>query len=221
MRACRVTVGWFAIVAMVVGLASGLAHGQSGTVAIRSHESARGAYVNHANALSVSVSESGPVPVVVSPQQGRVAVDAHQAGTWNIAHITSVTHVAGVISAGTAATNMVCHSTAAVANSASAIVIHATAANPQILICSIILVSSTAQSVSIVDGTGTTCGTGTAALVGSTVAVGGMALAANGGLSSISPFPWLTSSRNVDLDVCVLVSGTGRVSGVITYRGVP
>lgn len=48
-----------------------------------------------------------------------------------------------------------------------------------------------------------------------------IALAANGGFSSVSPFPWL-STRVAGQQLCLLKSSTGgTVSGVVTYRGGP
>ena len=67
----------------------------------------------------VHVAAAGPLPIVVSPQAGVIAVTshvgtgsrfvnqsgawtiqaAHQAGRWNIDHVTSVTHVAGTVTA--------------------------------------------------------------------------------------------------------------------------
>lgn len=74
--------------------------------------------VDHVTSV-LHVAAAGPLPVVVSPQAGVVAVTshvgtgsrfvnqsgawtvqaAHQAGRWNIDHVTSVTHVAGTVTA--------------------------------------------------------------------------------------------------------------------------
>lgn len=270
---------------------------------IRSHASARGADVSHANALSIqvvgpdgrvaAVSASGqlstsasvtvdtithitsvlhvaaarPLPVVQSPSQTRFAVDSHQAGQWNLdsvghvksamahvigtvtiegrgtagtavggvvsvqgvaggvpaaistlAHVSSTVHVAGIMQAGTGSGNLVCHSTAAFATSANAILIHAAGAN-RIFICGIVFVASAASNVSLVEGTGAACSATSTALLGAHTAANGLAIAANGGLSSIAPFPWL-ASQTAGNNICLLLSA-GRVSGVITYRGAP
>jgi hypothetical protein len=81
-------------------------------------------------------------------------------------------------------------------------------------ICSIVLISATAQNLSLVEGTGTTCATGTAALLGGTTA--SMAVAANGGFVSTSDRAWLETQTTAD-HLCLLQSGTGNVSGTITY----
>lgn len=85
-------------------------------------------------------------------------------------------------------------------------------------ICSIVLVTATAQSVSLVEGTGTTCATGTAALIGGTSA--SMALATNGGFSAISGIPWLNTQTTAD-HLCLLQSGSANISGTITYTDQP
>ena len=230
-----------AALAVLAGLGSPVpAHGQGGTVSIRSHDSARGVFVTHANALSVDasgttitatvasiahissvthVAAAGPLPVVVSTQQGRVAVDAHQAGTWNVAHITSTVHVVGTIQAGIDSGNLVCHSTAAFATSASGIVIHAAGASNRIFICGIVLAASAAAGISFVEGTGATCGTGTKALLGSTVAGSGMQFAIGGNLGVVAAFPWIATATAGN-NLCLLLSA-GRVSGTISYRGGP
>jgi hypothetical protein len=81
-------------------------------------------------------------------------------------------------------------------------------------ICSIMLVSAAAQSISLVEGTGSTCGTGTTALIGGTSA--SLSLAANGGFSAISDRAWLETQVTGD-HLCLLQGGSGNVSGTITY----
>jgi hypothetical protein len=82
-------------------------------------------------------------------------------------------------------------------------------------ICSMVLISATAQNVSLVEGTGSVCATGTAALVGGTTA--SIAVGANGGFSSVAAFPWLKMKTSAD-HLCLFQSGTGNVSGIITYQ---
>jgi hypothetical protein len=85
-------------------------------------------------------------------------------------------------------------------------------------ICSIVLVNATAQSVSLSEGTGTNCGTGTAYLLGGSG--GTMALATNGGFSSVGGAPWLKMQTAGD-HLCLILSGATNVSGVITYVAAP
>jgi hypothetical protein len=88
----------------------------------------------------------------------------------------------------------------------------------KLYLCSIILVTATAQSVSLVEGTGTTCATGTAAIIGGTTA--SAAFAINGGVSAPSPFPQTKTSTTGD-HLCLLQSGAGNISGLITYADAP
>lgn len=81
-------------------------------------------------------------------------------------------------------------------------------------ICSIILISATAQNISLTEGTGTVCATGAAAIIGGTTA--SVALAANGGFSAVSDRAWLRTATTSD-HLCLLQSGAGNVSGIITY----
>lgn len=107
-----------------------------------------------------------------------------------------------------------CPSKAVVNQTASATVITGSSGN-RIYICAIVLVSAAAQNISITEGTGTNCATGAAAVIGGTTA--SIAVAAEGGFSSIAPFAWISTATAAN-NLCVLQSGTGNVSGVITYR---
>jgi hypothetical protein len=81
-------------------------------------------------------------------------------------------------------------------------------------VCSFAAVSATAQSVSLVEGTGSTCATGTAGLYGGTTA--SVALAANGGMHTLIDKITLPMQRAGD-DICLLQSGAGNVSGTLSY----
>lgn len=81
-------------------------------------------------------------------------------------------------------------------------------------ICWFGVVSATAQSFSLVEGTGTTCATGIKALYGSTA--GSAALSANGGLHGISDRITLPMQVNGD-NLCVVQTGAGNLSGTIVY----
>jgi hypothetical protein len=80
-------------------------------------------------------------------------------------------------------------------------------------ICGGVLVASAAEVVNIWEGTGTACGTSSAALAGSTTEANGMSLAANGG------FEVSRTIRGIgtNVDVCVRLSATNRVSGWLSY----
>lgn len=81
-------------------------------------------------------------------------------------------------------------------------------------ICSVVLVTAAAQNVSLVEGTNLNCAAGTAALIGGSLP--SVSLTANGGFSVASERPWLKTQTTGD-HLCLLQSGTGNVSGVITY----
>ena len=86
-------------------------------------------------------------------------------------------------------------------------------------ICSIVLISATAQNIGVDEGTGTTCETSGTALIGvssTSAATPTMAVAANGGFSAVAALPWLKLQATAD-HLCILQSGSGNVSGVITY----
>ena len=153
-------------------------------------------------------------------------------------HATGAIHVSGISNIGsgaqgTATTAMVCHSTLAIHVAAAAPgwtqLIHLTSSNGgidqsawRIYICGILLVSSHAQSIAIVEGSGTTCQTTPIALIGSRRVDDSVSLAANGGFSSVSSFPWLSTTKAGN-NVCIGQSSrtSGTVSGIITYRAGP
>lgn len=87
-------------------------------------------------------------------------------------------------------------------------------------ICSIILVSATAQNIGVAEGTGSVCATSSTPLIGSTGAsspTSSMVVGVNGGFSAIAASPWLKMQVSGD-HLCLLQSSTGNVSGVITYQ---
>jgi len=112
----------------------------------------------------------------------------------------------------------VCDTRAKINQTAGAQIITGTASK-KTYICSINLVTATAQNIAIVEGTGVTCGTGTAGVsTGGTTAATGWNLAANGGLTQGSGLGVIMAADSAAADnVCILQSGTGQVSGVISY----
>jgi hypothetical protein len=88
-------------------------------------------------------------------------------------------------------------------------------------ICSIDLVSATAQNIALVEGTGSTCATNIFGLAGGTTAATGWNLAANGGLTKGSGVGTVYSpsadTNATAANVCLLLSSTGQTSGQITY----
>jgi hypothetical protein len=90
------------------------------------------------------------------------------------------------------------------------------APNPQfIYICSLIINASAAQTVSIVEGTGTTCATNTAAVIGNNAAAGGLSLGVNGGQNIGGGIGPIAKTATAGDNVCLYTSG-GVISGVIS-----
>ena len=154
-------------------------------------------------------------------------------------HLTGAIHVAGISNVGSGAINtgttaMVCHSTLAVHVAAAAPgytqLIHLTSTNGgvdqtawRIYICGIVLISAHAQGMALLEGVGTTCLTGRLPVMGSWRPDDSMVTAANGGFSSVAPFPWL-STQNPGNNLCIAQTtrtAGGTISGTITYRAGP
>ena len=82
-----------------------------------------------------------------------------------------------------------------------------------------VLISATAQSIGVDEGTGTTCETSGTALIGvssTSAATAQMAVPANGGFSAVGSTAFLRTQASAD-HLCVIQSGTGEVAGTITY----
>jgi hypothetical protein len=90
----------------------------------------------------------------------------------------------------------------------------------RIYICSLNLVTATAQNIAVVAGTGTTCATTTVAVPGTSggaTAATGWNLAANSGIV-IGGGGSAIAKTTVNADnLCILQSGAGQVSGAIAY----
>ena len=105
----------------------------------------------------------------------------------------------------------VCPSVLALSQTASTNLITST---NRLHICSILIVSAAVQSLSLVEGVGTTCGTNTAALIGSTSA--SLSAQTSTGFAMTAERPFLETKTTGDA-LCLLQSGSGNLSGMITY----
>lgn len=91
-------------------------------------------------------------------------------------------------------------------------------AGSKIYVCHFHIVTTLANNVAIVEGTGATCGTGTAGIAGGTTAATGWNLAANAimnlgnGMAGV-----LQADAAAGDDVCLLQSAATQVSGTIIY----
>jgi hypothetical protein len=105
----------------------------------------------------------------------------------------------------------------AISQTASTKVISA-ASSKKNYICTLVLIAgATAETVNVVEGTGSTCGTGTAAIAGSTTAANGLAFAANGGLAAIGGKAVALPGSGTNVDTCLTQAGANRVAGWLTY----
>ncbi|MGH9776558.1 MAG: hypothetical protein ACRD50_16625 [Candidatus Acidiferrales bacterium] len=111
--------------------------------------------------------------------------------------------------------NMVCTSRVNINQTASSQLISGTSSQ-KIYLCSVFLISATAQNVELVEGTATTCGTGTAGLWGGATAATGPNLAANMGFV-IASSTYTNFTATAADNLCLLQSGSGQVSGYLTY----
>lgn len=95
------------------------------------------------------------------------------------------------------------------------------AASKKTYICSIDIVSATAQNIALVEGTGSTCATNVFGLAGGATAATGWNLSANGGLTKGAGAGTVYSpsadTNATAANVCLLLSSTGQTSGQITY----
>jgi hypothetical protein len=87
----------------------------------------------------------------------------------------------------------------------------------QTYICSMELITATAQNIALVEGTGTTCATSTAGMAGGATAATGWNFAANGGFVKGTGGNWVFKTATAADDVCLLLSSTGQTSGSVQY----
>ena len=77
--------------------------------------------------------------------------------------------------------------------------------------------SATAQNIALVSGTGTVCATSLGPMLGGTTAATGFNFAANGGIVLGNGAATIAKSDTDADNVCILMSSTGQLSGVISY----
>jgi hypothetical protein len=92
-------------------------------------------------------------------------------------------------------------------------------ASKKIYICSINVVVASATNVALVEGTGTVCATGTSGVsgFGGATAATGWNFAANGGIAFGNGDSSLGAEVNSADNLCLFNSGSGQVSGGISY----
>jgi hypothetical protein len=92
-------------------------------------------------------------------------------------------------------------------------------ASKKIYVCSIHVVTAAAANVAVVEGTGSVCGTGTAGVsgFGGATAATGWNFVANGGIALGNGDSSLGAEGTSGDNLCVFNSGSGQVSGGISY----
>lgn len=90
-------------------------------------------------------------------------------------------------------------------------------ANNRNYICGGLINANAAETISIWEGTGTACGTSSAAIIGSTTEANGVSLAANGGFVIAQPLRGISTN----VDTCIRLSGSNRVTGYISVVQAP
>jgi hypothetical protein len=103
-----------------------------------------------------------------------------------------------------------------ISQTASAQLVTGTSAK-KIYICSINLVTASANNVAMVEGTGTVCATGIAGMAGGTTAATGWNFAANGGLTQGNGMGSIMAEATNADNLCLLQSAAVQLSGVIGY----
>jgi hypothetical protein len=94
-------------------------------------------------------------------------------------------------------------------------------AGKRVFICSIVLMSSAATTLSIAEGQGTTCAApNQAGMIGvgtNVAASGGLSFPANGGLTLGNGTGSVTQTANINTNVCLYNTGSATIAGNVTY----
>lgn len=90
-------------------------------------------------------------------------------------------------------------------------------ASQKIRVCSVQLVTTTAQNIALIEGSGSVCASSPLGLFGGATAATGWNLSANGGLAFGNGQGVLAKTTVNANNICLLTSSTGQISGSITY----
>jgi hypothetical protein len=86
-----------------------------------------------------------------------------------------------------------------------------------IVLCGALLLSSAAETFSIVEGTGSNCGTNTLPVIGGTTAANGPSAAANGGFVEGNGGTRFARQKVAGNDLCILISGSTLIAGNLSW----
>ncbi len=84
-------------------------------------------------------------------------------------------------------------------------------------VCSVHVLSATAQNIVLVSGTGSVCASSPHAMIGGTTAATGWNFAANSGVVLGDGSATVAKSTTDADNICILMSSTGQLSGVLSY----
>lgn len=193
---------------------SGVTQPVSGTVSITANSAVNVAQINGVTPLMGNgVTGTGSHRVTISSDNSN---SAGIGGSATGSTVPSAARYIGGNGSGNLTGITVCDTWVAINQTAGAQLITGVAAK-KVYICSINLVTATAQNIALVGGTGTVCATTPHAIAGGTTAATGWNLAANGGLTQGSGVGVIMQSGTAADNVCLLQSSTGQVSGAISY----
>lgn len=175
----------------------------------------------------VNISSVGTAPIDTNSgnksagtQRNVLATDSPAIANWGLgataSAVPSGAHYVGGNASGNLTGITVCDNWTAINQIAGTQLITGVTAK-KTYICSINLVTATAQNIALVGGTGTTCATTPHAIAGGTTAATGWNLAANGGLTQGTGVGVIMQAATAADNVCLLQSGTGQVSGTISW----
>lgn len=114
-----------------------------------------------------------------------------------------------------------CDNWQAVSSASSVQIITAGNASQFIYICSDQFGSIGGSDFSMVEGIGTLCATNITAMIGGTTAATGIGLAANGTTNAGSGTGAITKTKTAGDNVCLIISGTGPLAGVVGWTAGP
>jgi hypothetical protein len=227
---------WQFLVAGMVGFRVRESAFTSGTCAV-SISASPSAGISGGGAVSVSGITQYASGVVKGTETGTIASWSDGTNIWpaSTAKPFPIEITSGGIAAGTVASPSTdvltvqlpntdpCQTNAKVVlpinNTTSAVELIALSGTTKVYICSIFLVSATAQNINLLEGTKTSteCDTAAAGLLGGATAATGPNLAANTGFTLGNGGYTVAATATAGHDVCFFSSSTGQVSGVITY----
>ncbi|MGH2359814.1 MAG: hypothetical protein ACRDGM_04635, partial [bacterium] len=198
------------------------------SVALPANQSVNLAQVAGATVTTGNGTAAGSQRVTIaSDSTGQVAIASlPNEGTQTAANSISVTVASDIATGATgqpanAAQGLVvrqpvsCTNRIAISQTADTQVVTGTAGQ-RVYICAIVLIATAAETISIIEGTGTICATSPTAVYGSTTEANGMGFAAGGGFAQASGQPFVHTGVDGN-NLCIMQVGTARVSGSISF----